>query len=330
MTNEAKELLQPTPILSCSSTYTGAGIVIEGYKKAGFTLTAGFEYEPKYAATADANNKLPDGRSVVNFGRPDIGVDVSQLSGSSVRSFQKRIFGIERSLLFEGGPTCDDFSPLNQTGDFGRRIGMIHQLRLILETEPLVAVIEQSDKFLSHKNKDISDPYFEIVKRMPYRSTYKIINAIHYGSRHSRKRFIHVFIHRCLEKDFVFPEPLASPVIRVKDLAAFGLDIDSFCSGHFVDHYKYKNHVMCAVTGSSPATFTKGERIWTPTVKELMILCNLDPDSFIMLGSETGKRQMLGNLMSPALSYELGQIIRRDIFGYNRKENGVWVPDWIG
>ena len=329
MNSEIQNLLQPTPYLACSSTWTGGAVVIEGYKQAGFTLTSGSEYEPKYAVTADANNKAPDGSSVINFGRPDIGVDVSQLHGSSINRFQKRIFGTERSMIFEGGPTCDDYTDLNTVGDFGRRDGMLHQLRLIVESQPLVAVIEQSDKFLSKKHEDISKPYFEVVRRMNYRSCYKVMNAINYGSRHWRKRFIHVFLHECLEKDFVFPEPLKTPPIRVRDLVGLGIDIDHFFSGHFVDAIKTRNHFMCAVTSGSPIWFEKNGVQWQPTIRELMILCNLDPDTFIMLGSDQTKRQVLGNLMSPALSYQLGLVIRQQVLGYNTYEKGLWIPDWM-
>lgn len=325
MKQQLSDILKPTPFITCSSTWTGAGIVLQGYQRAGFTITAGYEFDKRFARISDANYKAPDGSSIINFGRPEVPVDVSQLHGKSINIFQNRKFGIPTSHLFEGGPTCDDYTDLNTVGDFGRRDGMLHQLRLIIESQPLVAVIEQSDKFLSKKHEDISKPYFEVVKRMPYRSRYKIMNAINYGGHHWRKRFIHLFVHDVLEKEPIFPEKLTTPPIRVRDF----LDIDHFFSGHFVDSIKTRNHFMCAVTSGSPLWFEKERIQRSPTIEELMLCCDLDPAVFIMLGSYLTKRETLGNLMSPNLAYEIGKVIKEKILGYNRFENGLWISDFM-
>ena len=323
MREKLRDILKPTPILTLTSAFTCAGIGLQGYKRAKFTITGGLDFDCRFATMADDNYRAPDGSSVMNFGHPEIPVDVTSVRGSSIRAFQKRKFGIDTVHLFEQGPTCDDFSLLNQTADFGRRGMMLESLRLISEVKPLVAVIENSNHFLAAKHKDISERYFEIVKTMPYRSAYRVMNAIHYGSHQMRKRFIHIFVHEMLEKEAVFPEPLKSAPIRVRDF----LDIDRFFSGHFTDAIKTRDHFMGATTTGSPKEFEKDGVRREPTMEELMKCCDLDPKTFILKGCKQAKREALGNLMTPNLAYEIGKTIREKILGYNRFENGLWIPD---
>ncbi len=317
------DVLKPTSILTLNSAFTCAGIGLQGYQRANFTVTGGLDFDIRFSKMADDNYQAPDGSSLINFGHPEIPVDVTTVRGSSILAFQKRKFGTDTVHLFEQGPTCDDYSPLNQTADFGRRGMMLESLRLISEVKPLVAVIEESDRFLSAKHKDISEPYFEIVRKMPYRSAYKVMNAINYGSHQIRKRFIHIFVHEVLEKDPVFPEPLKTPPIRVRDF----LDIDRFFSGHFTDEIKTRNHFMCATTTGSPQEFEKEGVRGEPTFDELMKCCDLDPETFKLRGTKQAKREALGNLMTPNLAYEIGKTIREKILGYNRFEKGLWIPD---
>lgn len=323
MREKLRDILKPTPILTANSAFTCAGIGLQGYERAKFTITGGIDFDTRFSMMASDNYKAPDGSSIINLGHPEIPVDVTTVIGSSIRAFQKRKFGTDTVHLFEQGPTCDDYSPLNQTADFGRRDLMLEALRLISEVKPLVAVIEESDRFLSAKHKDISEPYFKIAKKMPYRSAYKVMNAINYGSHQSRKRFIHVFVHEILEKEPIFPAPLSTPPIRVRDF----LDIDRFFSGHFTDAIKTRNNFMCATTTGSPQIFEKDGVRREPTFDELMKCCDLDPETFILRGTKQAKKEALGNLMAPNLAYEIGKTIREQILGYNRYENGLWIPD---
>ena len=325
--NEARrKLLHPTEHLVGASAFTSAGIVLQGYQKAGFAIGCGLDMDLGAAAILDANYKAPDGSSVTNFGHPDKPVDVTQISGSDIRAFTKKKFGTDDIALFEQGPSCQDFSPINKGGDAGRRGLMIMALSLIEEALPLTAVIEESSLFVADKHSDVREAYFEKVKKMPYRSAYiKRMNSIHYGSNQSRNRFVHIFVREDLEMDPIFPLPLATPPKRVRDF----LPIDKFHSGHFCDKIKTKNDFMCTVTSGSPLWFYQDGKKWHPTEEELMLCDDLDPKVFKLVGTAQARKVALGNLMSPALGYEIGKTIREKILGYNRFENGLWMPNWM-
>jgi len=302
--------------LIIASACSSAGIGMEGYKRAGFVPAYALEIEAEPAAIFDANHRYSDGSSIMNV------KSLYDVTGQEVLAQIKAKTGSDKIHLFELGPSCQDFTKLKTSGvDRGRNQLMLEALRLIDETQPEVAIIEEVPDFLYDKFKEVSEPYFARVNTMGYQSAYMTMNTIHYGSNQSRKRFIHMFVRADRCKSPVFPTPNVIDVKRVKDF----LDIDHFFSGHFSDTIKNKNHFMCTVTSGSPTWFAKDGIKYPPTIEELCKCMDL-PSSFKMLGPVAVQKLALGNGIPAALTYQLGRTIIQDILELKRTAKDVWVP----
>ena len=288
-----------------------------GYTDAGFTPAYALDKDPKAAEIFDANHRYKDGSSIVKV------EDVYNVKGSDIVAAVKAKTGSEVIHLLEQGPTCFDYTPLKTNGkDGGRRELMLEAIRLIDESQPLTAVIEEVPEFLLAKHKDVSDLYFERVKKMNYRSAYMVVNSIHYQSNQMRERFIHVFVHESLKKEPVFPEPILGKERRVRDF----LDIDYFFSGHFSDKIKTKNHFMCTVTTGSPKWFAKSGVRWEPTMEELMLCMDLDPQRYKLASGKGAQIQNFANGIPAKLTYHIGKTLIDKVLCLERDVSGLWIP----
>ena len=303
--------------LIIASAFSSAGIGMYGYVDAGFRPTYALDFDKQAAEIFDANYKYKDGSSIINVGK------VEDVKGTDIIAQVKAKTGSEVIHLLEQGPSCHDYTPLNRSGvDFGRRPLMLEALKLIEQSQPLMAVVEEVSEFLLPKHRDVSDPYFNWVKKMNYRSAYMVMKSIHHQSNQMRERFIHIFVREDLKKNPVFPDPILGSERRVKDF----LDIDYFCSGHFGDKIKTKNHFMCTVTSSSPAWFAKGNRKWKPSMEELMLCMDLDPQKFKLASTKTAQRKAFGNGIPAKLTYHIGRTLIDKVLCVERNNSGIWVP----
>jgi site-specific DNA-cytosine methylase len=303
--------------LTIASAFSSSGIGMAGYVKAGFVPAYALDFDPKAAAIFDANYRYRDGSSIINVGK------VEDVTGADIIAQVKAKTGSEVIHLLEQGPSCHDFTPLNLSSvDFGRRSLMLEALKLIDESQPLIAVIEEVPEFLLPKHRDVSTLYFDYIKKMNYRHAYMVMNSIHYQSNQVRERFIHIFVREDLNKEPVFPQPILGKEKRVKDF----LDIDYFYSGHFTDRIKTKNHFMSTVTSGSPKWFWKGDRKWKPTMEELMLCMDLDPQTYKLASTQTAQRQAFGNGIPAMLTYHIGKTLIDKVLCLERDASGIWVP----
>ncbi|PZF72580.1 DNA cytosine methyltransferase [Taibaiella soli] len=303
------------PELTVASVFCSGGIGMTGYVDAGFTPVYAADLEKQPLEIFDANFRYSNGASVTHQENAEL------LIGSAIRQAVRKLTGSDTIHLLEQGPSCHDYTGLQLRGDFGRRTLMLDALRLIEEVQPMVAVIEEVPKFLLPKHKDVSDEYFARLKKMNYRSAYRIMNTVHYESNQSRERYVHIFVHNELGIDPIFPEPILGKEKRVKDF----LDVDHFFSGHFSDKIKTKNHFMCTVTSGSPEWFAKGGIKWEPTDDELKLCMDLDPKKYKSASTKTAMKQAVGNGIPAKLTYHIGKTIIDQILRLEQKHDGTWV-----
>lgn len=122
---------------------------------------------------------------------------------------------LEIDLIMHGSP-CQDFSleGLNKGGDKGsntRSSLMYETIRIVEKLKPKYVIWENVKNLLSGKHIHNFENYIEEMRRLGYKSQYKIMNSKDYNIPQNRVRVFTVSIREDVEKVFTFPdaEPLS-------------------------------------------------------------------------------------------------------------------------
>lgn len=122
-----------------------------------------------------------------------------------------RSWNLNVDLLVHGSP-CQDWST-NGKNDVstGRSILYTRTLEIIekeLNPRPKIVIWENVPGLVSKRHIEHFDHYIATMERLGYRNTFKVLNAIDYGTPQSRERIFTVSVRADLfESDFVFPSP---------------------------------------------------------------------------------------------------------------------------
>lgn len=165
----------------------GAGGQALGLEQAAFRHTALVEIEPDFAKTLRLNRPLWDVRTA----------DMSTFDG---RPFK----GVD---LLAGGLPCPPFSVAGkQLGDRDERNLFPAALRLIDEIRPRAVMIENVRGFLSGIFEDYRAGLKETLRKLGYRTDWRLINASDFGVPQLRPRVVIVAVRQEFVDAFDWPE----------------------------------------------------------------------------------------------------------------------------
>lgn len=167
---------------------TGAGGQARGLEKAGFDHLALVEIEPPACSTLRLN-------------RPDWNViegDVCQFSGAQYK-------GID---LLAGGVPCPPFSKAGkQLGADDERDLFPEAIRLVDECRPNAVMLENVRGLLDAVFEDYRKKVEQQLKKLGYKTAWRLLNASDYGVPQLRPRVIFVGIKKDLADEFHWPVP---------------------------------------------------------------------------------------------------------------------------
>lgn len=135
----------------------------------------------------------------------------NQIFDNGYQAQDVRSWNLNVDLLVHGSP-CQDWSK-NGKNDVstGRSILYERTLEIIeheLNPRPKVVIWENVTGLISKRHIEHFDHYIATMERLGYRNTFKVLNAIDYGTPQSRERIFTISVRADLfENDFVFPEP---------------------------------------------------------------------------------------------------------------------------
>lgn len=167
---------------------TGAGGQARGLEKAGFDHLAVVEIEPPACATLRLN-------------RPQWNViegDVRNFSSTAYR-------GVD---LLAGGVPCPPFSKAGkQLGADDERDLFPEAIRLVDECRPRAVMLENVRGLLDAVFEDYRKKVEQQLKKLGYKTGWRLLNASDFGVPQLRPRVIFVGLHKDLGEEFHWPMP---------------------------------------------------------------------------------------------------------------------------
>jgi site-specific DNA-cytosine methylase len=301
------------------SLFSCGGLMDMGAKLAGVQVAYGNEFDPRFAAFHAANFHHPDGTPVVSV------KSLLDVTREEVLSLLKEKYGHTNYIFLSGGPSCQDYSPINtqkvDDGPGSRNWLVIDFVRAVKMFRPPIAIMEEVPRFLKHKK---FFPLFnDACKGMDYEIRYKVLNSMNYQGNSIRRRAIFLFVRKDLNVLPVFPKPVPGG----ENMCGEFLDIDSYFSGHFEDRLRMSDEPMTTVTSSSPKDFFKNGVRRDPTVEEVMWCQSLDPATYKLPEkySYSVARKVFGNGVPTMMAYHIYKTLIDEVLGLERTPAGIWV-----
>jgi DNA (cytosine-5)-methyltransferase 1 len=189
---------KPSP-LTAIELCAGAGGQALGLELAGFHHKALVEIDPHCCQTLRLN-------------RPSW-----EIHEEDLRRFSGKPFAGEVDLL-AGGLPCPPFSVAGkQLGDADERNLFPEAIRLVREIRPRAVMIENVRGILDAVFEDYRKYIANQMKRLGYRSGWRLLNASDFGVPQLRPRVVFLGLHKDVPGDLPFPTPLRTPPPTVAD-----------------------------------------------------------------------------------------------------------------
>jgi len=129
------------------------------------------------------------------------------------------------SVLCAGFP-CQPFSISGKQKGFNDTRGtLFYEVERIIKFHmPKVVILENVKNFVTHDNGKTMATVLNVLRASGYRTTYKVLNAGHYGVPQKRERVFIVATNRALTaKDYIFPKQSISRV-KLEDIIETQVD----------------------------------------------------------------------------------------------------------
>ena len=210
--------------MNCIDLFSGVGGLSLGFKEQGFNVVLAVENDPEIATGYEKN--FPETKLIVE--------DVAKIDFTKCLS-ETSSDGID--VVF-GGPPCQGFSQkgkrlhLNDERNYLFR-AFIDVVRI---TRPKFFVMENVPNILTASNRYFYREIEQEVKKLGYKMTAKVLNAVHFGVPQSRRR---AFIVGFINKGYSFPEP-TNKVWTVGDALS---DLPFLYSGEGKEFYPYEKGI---------------------------------------------------------------------------------------
>ncbi len=317
---------QTAEMLTTLSFFSGVRGLDIGAKKAGFTTLFHSDIEPNAGRAFQLNIQEADGILKSNHLSSE-GVflsgkcaDINNLNFMTISQHVQQQLKIKLKIkgvdVIHGGPPCQDFSKCNRKrSPHSLKNKLIFQLlRIIGEVKPKVGLIEQVPDLISSKFRVTWNMVMSTLNSMvDYVWDYKVMNAMNYGARQSRKRLIIMLVRRDLGIHPSFPNPTTPDLAKVA-VQSLLPDVYHFSPGQFGDEIKCaRSNIFCTMTASGSEKFygLDGKR------RELTIIERLTLTELTGLRlngiSLTHQKRLLGNMVQVSFAEALFKHIRKTI-----------------
>jgi hypothetical protein len=265
---------------------------------------------------------------------------IQEVNGRDIRRAIEARYGKDIIIVVAGGPPCQLLTSLSKRGreataqadsDEKNSVKMLFEYLRILEelsvgegNGNVCGVMEEVPEIGEKQFFELYSHFITKARTLPFNIAELDMCSSHHGGNQMRWRKIFQFVHKSYNVQPVFPEADTVNVKRVKDF----LEIDSFLSGHFIDTWKTKNHLMCTVTKGSPKEFKKGEKRWKPSDDELLLCFDVKPgEYFISPDISVGHlRQAIANAVCVSLSSALGKNLIEKVLRLRPDGEGFFIP----
>jgi DNA (cytosine-5)-methyltransferase 1 len=204
--------------ISVIDLFSGCGGFSLGFKKAGYKILGGIEYD-KNACLTYANNLFaevaPNIRSLHSMPR-----DITKYPP---KKFANEVLGISNPInyvdVIVGGPPCQAFSRIGRAKLreiyrqenahlLDSRAGLYERFLDFVEYyKPKAVLLENVPEIIDYGNINIAEEICISLKSLGYRPSYTLINSAHYGVPQTRVRFFLIALREDLQTDPIFPSP---------------------------------------------------------------------------------------------------------------------------
>jgi DNA (cytosine-5)-methyltransferase 1 len=292
---------------------TGAGGQARGLEQAGFEHLALVEIEPPACATLRLN-------------RPDWNViegDVREFNGTPFR-------GVD---LIAGGVPCPPFSKAGkQLGAGDERDLFPEAIRLVDECRPRAVMLENVRGLLDAVFEDYRKKVEQQLKKLGYKTAWRLLNASDFGVPQLRPRVVFVGIHKDAADQFRWPLPVGADVQTVGECL---FDLMGANGWRGVERWRDKaNTIAPTLVGGSKKHGgpdlgpTRAKRAWAQLCVDGMGLVDEAPmrdfvgmprltprmtarlqgfdDEWMFFGRKTAAYRQIGNAFPPPVARAVG------------------------
>jgi DNA (cytosine-5)-methyltransferase 1 len=305
-----------TTMLTAVELCAGAGGQALGLERAGFSHLALAEIDSHCCRTLKAN-------------RPEWNVIQTDISHFSLR--------IKRPIdLLAAGLPCPPFSVAGkQLGKNDERNLFPAALRIVDELRPKAVLIENVRGLMEAVFDDYRTKIARSMKKLGYRTDWRILNASDFGVSQLRPRVVFVALREGFMDRFVWPEVKQEKPITVGNRL---YDLMAAQGWHGVDAWRQRaNEIAPTVVGGSlkhggpDLGPTRARRAWAslgvdglgiadePPKRDFIGMPKLTvrmvariqgfPDSWDILGRKTAAYRQVGNAFPPPVAHAVGQAV---------------------
>ncbi len=307
------------------STFTGVGGFDFGAKLAGFNSLLRSDFCPIKGKVFELNKDEEGTKGIPEHLRSEgimwageKGDIFNLIKAGSISEVQKIVedtMGLNATIdVIMGGPVCHEVSNLNPNSspDGEKNNMMFAHLEFIRLMQPKVALMEQVPPILSTKFEWVLADILAVIESWGnYYVKYKILNAIDYGSKQSRKRAIFMLVRKDVGTRPSFPEPIPYNVEDVNVRALFN-DVD-FYKVHDRGIHKHSSiKPFCTLTANGNYSFVRNGITTKMTIEEkkkVSDLCDLNLDGI----SYKDASILLGNMVQIHFAEALFNHIKKHI-----------------
>ncbi len=312
--------------LSTLSCFSGVGGFDFGAKLAGFNsiLRSDFWNVPGEVFELnkpDAGKNIPE--HFLSEGecwagkKGDVNYLISNEGREELAALIEKSIGMHNTVdVLMGGPPCHDISLLNPKRDvWTEKNELVFAYLKVAELfNPKVVLMEQVPELASEPYRPLFDAIIEKVQNMGnYHLRFEIMNAMNYGSKQSRRRFILMLVRKDLKKLPSFPKPTEPDMSKVSINAMFK-DVVAYSTGDFSDKIVLAEGKMFpTLTAGGAHKFYKMDGVGRPlTVEERMKVTDLE--GLCLDGiAPTNIKKLLGNMVQVKFSEAIFNHIKHHI-----------------
>jgi DNA (cytosine-5)-methyltransferase 1 len=305
--------------LSMVSTFSGCGGSCLGFKRDGYKVLW-------------ANEFIEAARDVYSMNYPDVPLDSRDIRDVTAQDILTAVGKNQGELdVLEGSPPCASFSVAG-VREAGWGLDRVYSesvqrtddlfmefVRLVQGIQPKVFQAENVSGLVRGTSKGYFFQILTALRQCGYRVNAKVLDASWLGVPQDRKRLIFIGVRNDLNKEPVFPTPLAHKYF-VADACPY-IAFVRRGAGKYHSARSYSSPTICASDAirCETAIFSGGgwiapivgaRRRWN--ISELKLISGF-PDDFLLTGTFEQQWERIGRAVPPPMSYAIAKAIRTGV-----------------
>lgn len=185
---------------TCVDTFSGAGGLSLGLRKAGFDILLSFDSDQQCIETQKLNKHY--------FNHPALAIDINKLGGKAI----KRKLALKKGELFllAGGPPCQGFSVQRIGEDKDHRNNLVQSyFQMVEDLLPAYFLMENVPGIIGKRGRSLLDIELKKAEKIGYCIHFKVIDAQDFDVPQRRRRVL-IIGERLDGGDSLFEFPIAS------------------------------------------------------------------------------------------------------------------------